>query len=885
VIGGHTVAVTASLPFGTLTLLFSDVEGSTALLSRLGELYAGVLSTQRRIMREAITTWHGREMGTEGDSFFVVFESAGEALSAAVQAQRALSLHPWPDGTHVRVRMGIHTGEPARHEDGYVGMDVHRAARIAAAAHGGQVVISDATYQIVSPRTDGLTFKDLGWHRLKDIPQREHLHQVEGSGLDVRFAPLRTLGAGTSLPTSPTPIVGRDTELVDLDELIRSSGARLVTLTGPGGAGKTRLSIATADRIQGYFPDGVYFVPLESVDTADVMWTTVADAIGAAGDDRAPPALLDYLSLRRLLLVLDNLEQLPSAGDVVNSILEVAPATLVLATSRRPLHLVGEFEYTVPPLPVPEEGGESVATASECAAVQLFTQRARMVRPDFVVREDNVSDVAEICRRLDGLPLAIEIAAARIKLLGPQALRARLDESLALAAREGGRPARQRTLRDTIAWSYDLLTPEMRQFFRRLGAFGADFDLKAVGAVTECEDDPLDLIAEIVDVNLARVHDGPDGEPRVQLLQTIAMFAREKLAEAGELAEARRRHAMHYLAMIEDVAPRLRSGHFATSRDRIGAELDNLRDALAWALDDPTSDSSSEERLSIGLRICQALSWFWYANGYPAEGRRWLTDIVTAAEGEESAELMTSLHGLAVLLLQEGHMTRSRDMLERCLTFWRRTDDAIAVARELNSLSAAYRALGEPELARARAEESIAFARSAGDPQRLASALSNLALLEVDAGSPARAIPLLEECLVLDRDVGDDWGIAVDHLNLVVAHLLDGRTDEAYQRLRANSAAALALEDVDLMVAILEAYAMIFAERGEPVRAARFVGAAAAMRTKAGLPMPAADAVIFERYISKVRPGSDTDGWLQNVQSGAGQSAEDLVAEAHGGDL
>jgi predicted ATPase/class 3 adenylate cyclase len=874
--------VTAPLPFGTLTLLFSDVEGSTRLLSRLGEHYAGVLSTQRVIMREAITTWRGHEMGTEGDSFFVVFESAGEALSAAVQAQQAFGRHPWPEGAHVRVRMGIHTGEPSRHEDGYVGMDVHRAARIAAAAHGGQVVISDATYQIATQPMDGLTFTDLGWHRLKDLPHREHLYQVGATGLDDRFPPLRSLGAGASLPVPPTPIVGRESELADLEDLLTSSGARLVTLTGPGGTGKTRLSIATADRVETAFPDGVYFVPLESVDTADVMWTRVADVIGAAGDDRAPPALLDYLSPRRLLLVPDNLEQLPSAGDVVNSILEMAPATSVLATSRRPLHLVWEFEYLVPPLPVPEEDGESVATASECAAVQLFTQRARMVRPDFAVREDNVSDVAEICRRLDGLPLAIEIAAARIKLLGPQALRARLDQSLALAAREGGRPARQRTLRDTIAWSYDLLAPEMRRFFRRLGVFGADFDLKAIRAVTECEDDPLELVAEIVDVNLARVHDGPDGEPRVQLLQTIAMFAREKLAEAGELAAARRRHAMHYLAMVEDVAPRLRTGHFATSRDRIVTELDNLRGALTWALAGPTDDAAAAERLSIGLRLCQALSWFWYTNGYPSEGRRWLTDIVAAAEGEDSAELMTSLHGLAVLLLQEGHTTRSRDMLERCLAFWRRADDATAVARELNSLSAAYRALGEPEVAMARSKESIAIARSTGDRQRLASALSNLALLELDGGSPARAIPLLEECLVLDGVLEDAWGVAVDHMNLVVAQLLDGRIEEADQRLRANSVAAVALEDVDLTVSVLEAHAMISAERGDAVRAARFVGAASAMRTKAGLPMPTADAVIYERYVSKVRPSPATDTWLENVQWGAGQPAEEILAEAHG---
>jgi class 3 adenylate cyclase len=385
------------LPTGTLTLLFSDIEGSTSLLSRLGDRYGDVLSAQRAIMRTAITEHDGLEMGTEGDSFFVVFESVADAVNAAYQAQRGLNAYPWPDGTQVGVRMGLHTGEPHRHEDGYVGMDVHRAARVAACAHGGQVLLSAATHTFAI--AEPVDFLDLGWHRLKDIPEPEHLYQLIAQDLPREFPPPKSLGSRATLPIPSTPIVGREEELAELQSLITAEDVRLVTLSGPGGCGKTRLAIAAAAALEQEFPDGVYFVGLEEVRSLDVMWTTIAEVLGAGSEGSARASLLNQMANRSALLLLDNLEQLPGAADVVADLLAAVPKTAVLATSRRPLHLSEEYDHPVPPLSLPAAENEA-----DSGAVRLFLQRAQMVRPGFALTDDNRAAVAEICRRLDGLP-------------------------------------------------------------------------------------------------------------------------------------------------------------------------------------------------------------------------------------------------------------------------------------------------------------------------------------------------------------------------------------------------------------------------------------------------------------------------------------------------
>jgi predicted ATPase/class 3 adenylate cyclase len=504
-------------------MLFSDIEGSTALLSRLGDRYGEALSAHRAMLRKAIVAWDGREMSTEGDSFFVVFGSAADAVGWALAVQRELAGYDWPGGDPVRVRMGLHSGEPTPHEDNYIGMDVHRAARIAATAHGGQVVLSEAAVGLAAPLPDGVSVVDLGFHRLRDIAVPERLYQLAGPGLREDFPRLKSLGTQASLPVPATPLVGRDEDLARLRTALSGHDVRLVTLTGVGGVGKTRLSLAAAAALETAFPHGVFFVALAAVRDADVMWKTLADSLDVDGEGQA--AVTEHVRNRRALLVLDNLEQLHGAAGVVAGLLAAAPALVVLATSRRPLRLPGEQELPVPPLQVPREA--SVEQVAACGAARLFVQQAAMARPGFTLTAGNAADVAAICGRLDGLPLAIELAASRVRLLAPRALLARLGHSLDLAAADVGQPSRQQTLRNAIAWSYDLLDSDLGGVFRRGGVFAGGCDLDALAAIAAAEPgpetgpDPLQLAAGLLDVSLITVTDGADGEPRVGMLETI----------------------------------------------------------------------------------------------------------------------------------------------------------------------------------------------------------------------------------------------------------------------------------------------------------------------------------------------------------------------------
>jgi predicted ATPase len=411
----------------------------------------------------------------------------------------------------------------------------------------------------------GAYLLDLGWHRLKDLKQPEHLFQLSDGSGEV-FPPLKSLGTATSLPPEPTPLLGRDGELEELQRQV-SNGARLTTLTGPAGTGKTRLAVAVAGRLAPIFGDGVYFVALADVTSGPVMWATIARSLGEALAGSDPARLLEYIGERRMLFVLDNLEQLPDAASVVHKLLSAAAHVTVIATSRRPLHLRGEHEHAVPALDLPGTADATGAAAS--GAVQLFCQQAKMVRSKFALTEDNAGDVVNVCRRLDGLPLAIELAAARSKLLSPAALLSRLDQTSGLSSPHSDRPKRQQTLHSTIEWSYDLLPPHLQSFFCRLGVFAGGCDLDAVTAVTQVKGGPLDDVSALVDASLLAISESADREPRVTMLQTIADFALDKLAATGDLAEARRLHAEYYLQLARTLAPELHTGRQLVSAQRL----------------------------------------------------------------------------------------------------------------------------------------------------------------------------------------------------------------------------------------------------------------------------------------------------------------------------
>jgi predicted ATPase/class 3 adenylate cyclase len=882
------------LPTGTVTLLFTDIEGSTALLRRLGDRYALVLDTQRRILRAAFERCNGRELGTEGDSFFVAFATASDGVEAARSAQCGLAAEEWPDGAAVRVRMGLHTGEPTRHDDGYVGMDVHRAARIAASAHGGQVVVSASTRRIASAEPSaGVGFVDLGRYRLKDLPQPEHLYQLTADGLADTFPPLKSLGAASTLPVPATTIVGRDVELDELVELLRREDVRLVTLTGPGGSGKTRLAIATAARLEVHMPDGVYFVSLGDATTADVMWSGIAETLGATGEQRTQENVLADLANRRCLLVLDNLEQLDDAPTVVTRLLAAGPGVHLLTTTRRLLHVSGEHEHEVPPLELPAARTDQVAVAEDFGAITMFVQRAAMVRSGFALTDANVADVVEICHRLDGLPLALELAASRLKLMSPASLLARLDSILELSGRLVDRPARQQTLRSTIEWSYSLLSDDLRQAFRQLGVFSGPFDLAAVGAVLvvgNVADDPLDVIADLVDASLVRMADESDSEPRFRVLQTISTFAREKLIEHGELDVVGRRHAEHFLAFLT-AQPTQRDAAAHLAKGRIESELGNLRAALAWSLGDPGAPIQPEqragaaERTQLALRLCQSMSWFWYVFGYQTEGRTWLSRAVDAAAAvgvERTDELIATMHMLGVLLQQHNEWDSSRAALELCLEHWRERGNESFIARELNSLGCGYRSVGEFESARTFLQDSIEHARTSGDKGRVATALSNLALVEVDTGHPLAAIDLLNEALTIDLETGDTWGAVHDYCNLAASMMQADRPDEAWALLRKHAGSVLELGDTELTITVIELFCLALCELDDPITAARLLGASQEWRVRAELPIQIPDEILLEASVKKVRDQPDPETWEANVAIGRTYSVDDAIATGVG---
>jgi len=869
-------------------MLFSDMEGSTRLLARLGDDYGALLSAQRELQRESFGRHHGTELGTEGDSFFVVFGSATDAVAACAEAQRSLAGRDWPGGAVPRIRMGLHTGEPTRHDDGYIGMDVHRAARIAAAAHGGQVIMSDATWQLAGGKLPGARAADLGWHRLKDIAEPEHLHQLLIGGLPEQFPPLRSLGNRGSLPEPPAPLLGRDADLAAVTELAGGSGAaRIVTLTGPGGVGKSRLGLAVARAVDHRFADGVYFIPLAAVRDAQVMWTTIAEGLGVTGDGRSPPTFFEHIAGRQALLILDNLEQLPAADQVVAELAAAAPRLVVLATSRRPLRIPGEHEYPVGPLPVRYPASQD---GPWDGAVQLFAQYARMVRPGFAVTEGNAADVVAICARLDGLPLALELAAARVRLLSPKALLARLGGSLEFEAGSAGRPGRHRTLRDTIGWSYDLLDPGLQSFFRRTAVFSGGAGLAAVQAVVAGQADVLEPITELTEAGLAVVTDDQDGEPRLGLLQTIRDFALDRLAEAGEEAAARAAHASYYAELAETVAPDLQGPRPLAARDQLETELDNIRAALAWCLDPAPGPApvpapagtgpAGSGLVALGLRICQAMSWFWYARGYTAEGRDWQRRAAAAAGSRGGPDLALALHGLAVLLLQQGEVDEASDALRTCLGIWREEGNQSRVAMELCSLGVARWTLGDLPGARVLLRESVDLARAIGEPDRESTALGNLGVLEVHDNHPERAIELLEQALALDVRLGRTWASTVIRANLAGALLRAGRVQEAYESLREHGAGMLAFGDIELTIDVIELLGATFAQLGDPPRAAWLLGSAEALREQSGMPRAVPDCELMEDFTAEARAAVSAEEWDENYQAGRAVTPAEAVATA-----
>ncbi|HJP71327.1 MAG TPA: adenylate/guanylate cyclase domain-containing protein [Candidatus Limnocylindria bacterium] len=766
------------LPSGTVTFLFTDVEGSTKLLHALGpEAYADALATHRRMLRDAFTRHGGVEVDTQGDAFFVAFPTAPGGLAAAREATDALAAGP------IKVRIGLHTGTPHLGPEGYIGADVHKGARIAAAGHGGQILVSAATAALLDEQ-----LRDLGEHRLKDLAAPERIYQADPD----EHPPLKTLHQ-TNLPVPATAFLGREAELGEIGALLARDDVRVVTLTGPGGTGKTRLALQAAANASDAFPDGVWWVPLASLRDPALVLESAGRALSAAGD------LSDHIGDKRMLVVFDNFEHVTTAADGLASLLAACAKLAVLVTSREPLHLDGELVYAVDPLD-PDE------------AVELFLTRAMAAKRDFTPSPE----VAQICERLDRLPLAIELAAARVTILSPAALLDRLEQRLPLlTASTRGAPDRQRTLRATIEWSHELLADGEQRLFRRLAAFRGGSTLAAAEAVADAD---LDTLQSLVEKSLVRVR----AHDRFWMLETIREFAVERLEASGEADELRDRHAQFYLAMAERLEPRVR-GDPREALDELERDLDNLR-----AAHDRLSRTGPE---LDEVRLIAALWRLWMQRGHLAEGDRRVASVRAGAAKGTSARAH-ALNGVTVIGMARGRPEVAA--AEEALSLHRELGDRSGVAYSTFLMGALAAEVSDWETGRRRFLESLEAFRELDDPYYSLLATRNVAWMEYELGNRAEAESLHQEVIRRARADGNRRMEASSLGALAEYAILDGRPADGLDRLRRSTIMHRENGEMIEVTINLRRYARALAELGDVEAALRIIGAADAADDEMG---------------------------------------------------
>ena len=825
-----------TLPTGTVTFLFTDIEGSTQLMQELGEDYVKAQVQHHAVLREAFRSGDGRELRTEGDSFFAVFESAIDACRSAALAQREFARREWPQGKPIRVRIGMHTGEAPLVGEEYIGLDVHHAARVAASAHGGQVVISEATRSLVDGSLpSGLTLRDLGTHRLKDLARPERLFQLVIEGVPDVFPPLRTLeSTPNNLPTQLTSFIGRERDVEEAAKLLRKT--HVLTLTGPGGIGKTRLSLQVAADQVNDFPDGVYFVPLSAVRDADLIPSAVAQSVGIPiSGNRAPAEVVnEYLKGRRVLLVLDNFEQLvPAGGPVVSALLQANPKVKALVSSRAALRIYGEQELAVEPLRTPRLGAlPSLAALSQFEAVKLFIERAVAAKHDFLVTNENAPAIAGICERVDGLPLAIELAAARIKLFSPQALLTRLESSVAVLG-SGSRdlPDRQQTLKGAIAWSYDLLDEPQRKLFRRFSVFargGSQEQAEAVcGPASELGVDVLTGLDELADQSLVRRMPEYD-EPRLLMLQVIREYAFEMLQASGEADAIRDRHAEAMQRLAESAVPHLFGAEQKKWLDRLELDHDNIRAALDWSV----AGGNAQQALCLGAAVWR----FWQMRGHLREGRTRL-DAILALPGarENAANRSRALEAAGGIAYWQAEIDAEEAYYAEALELARQTGDRLAIANALYNYSFPFQTTGR-DIPRAVAalEEALPIFRQLGDDSGVAKIVWGLAQCHRRTRNWPEALTTVNEAITLFRRLGDRFGLSWAVFVRATIELQTGDLDSA----KRDDLEALRffadVNDISSYGLAFGALAAIDRRLGDLIRAARLQGFADSQEVSSG---------------------------------------------------
>jgi predicted ATPase/class 3 adenylate cyclase len=847
-----------TLPTGTVAFVFTDIEGSTHLAQMLpNDAWERILHRHRELIRTAVAAHDGVEVSTEGDGFFLAFVRTADAVAATVDAQRALSAEPWPADAVVRVRMGIHTGDGRLDGDGsYVGADVHRAARVAAAGHGGQVLLSETTSTLVADELPpGVGLRGLGEHRLKDL-RPERICQLVIEGERTEFPPIRSLDRRpNNLPTQLTSFVGREAELREASELLRTT--RLLTLTGPGGTGKTRLSLQLAADVAERFADGIWFVALEPVRDPGLIAATILTTLGLveAGGRSAHDILIDWLAGREVLLLLDNFEQVIDGAPIVADLLRNATRLSVVVTSRAPLRVSGEQEYPVPGLPAPRDvlalsdlekmnlpAGDrrlDAAAATQFEAVRLFIARAVGVRPDFKVTNENAPAVAGIAARLHGMPLAIELAAARVKLLSPDAILERLEHQLGVLA-SGSRdlPERQQTLRGAIAWSHELLDEGERRLLARLSVFVGGCELDSAEAVcgpaVELAGlEVLDGLMALADQSLVRAEE-IDGETRFRMLDTIREFAAEQLLALGERTEIERRHTTTFVTLGETLTPRLSGDEQRRWLGRLERDHDNIRAVLDRAV----AAGDAETAIRLGFAMWR----YWQKRGHLAEARRRLQAIADApwSRGDPRlrARLMEAVGGVA---WWRADIPAMGDAYAEALSLWETIGDKREIANALYNDSFRYAVSETPgerdpdrsgynQMVRARD-----LAAEAGDERGRANALWGIGNWQYFHEAEDRGIGHFNEAIAVFRGLGDRTMEAWSHHMIGTAQIRVGPIEEARDHVQAAMRLFHGFGDVAGITLSLDDFASLAIATADLPRAARLWGAARALSAAGGV--------------------------------------------------
>jgi predicted ATPase/class 3 adenylate cyclase len=757
------------LPSGTVTFLFTDIEGSTQWWELHHEWMSQAFVRQESTLRGAAAAHGGYVYKMIGDAFQIAFDTASNALDAAIEAQRALQAEDWGDRGPLRIRMALHTGVTEEREDDYVGPILNRLGRLLSVSHGGQILLSQATYELVSDLlTDDIRLQDLGTHRLKDLIRPEHIYQAAAPDLLSEFHPLQTLDAFQhNLPLQLTSFIGREKEIIEVKRPLL--GNRLVTLTGPGGTGKTRLAIQVAAELLEFFPDGVWLVELASICDSTLVPNTVAAVLGIRESSGRPilNLLIDYLRNKETLLVLDNCEHLLSAcAELVSALLQACPNLCILVTSREALDIPGEVPFRVPSLSAPDVRKiPPIERLIEYESVRLFVERAEVIQPGFVLTNANASTVAQICHRLDGIPLAIELAVARVKMMRVEQVAARLDDRFRLLT-GGSRTAlpRHQTLRALIDWSYDLLSDVESTLLQRLSVFTGGWTLEAAEMICTGGDleqfDVLDVLTQLVNKSLAVPDRESDDEPRYRLLETIRQYARERLLEAGGSDKVRERHLDYYLNLAERAEPELRGPNMIHWLDRLKDDLDNIRTALEWAL---------ETNIEAALRMASAVLWFWHIRGNKSEGIDWLERALSAdavkADGTLPPRLLLrgkALNAAGALMVMHGNPQRGNELSEASLKLH---EELGATGRRGSAYALWNLAQGASfqedfDQAWERAERGLSLFREVGDKFGVAQCLDHLGSYSLVKRDFARSNEIWEEDLALRKEIGDKDGIA-----------------------------------------------------------------------------------------------------------------------------